>query len=381
MATTTANITADTTALDAAKTTASGLIAANAPESTTPGQHVVGSFATLSAALTATTATSADAQSIVDGQATTLNTAISTYNLAIVPASIKDVDATLSDLTVNGTTVTGFNPSVFTYDVELLAGTTDVPTVTATVHDTGKANEVVTAAGGLPGSTTILVTAEDTTVTATYTINFTVATLTPTPTPEPTPTPTPTPEVTPTPVSGGCGSLCQTGSTPTPTPITGGGGGGSYSTPTPTLTPTPVPTPSPAVLGAYIGPVIIPTLPANPTQTDYQNLLNALIQQLAYLRSLLAGQQGTVAGATGYQFTHTLRLGDFGEGVRQLQIFLKAQGTEIYPEGLITGYFGLATQRAVQRFQVKYGLAKAGDPGYGYVGPATRAKINALQGL
>jgi len=163
----------------------------------------------------------------------------------------------------------------------------------------------------------------------------------------------------------------------------GGGGGGYYPTPTPTATPTPTPTATPIV-----GPIVIPTLPANPTQADYQNLLNALIQQLAYLQGLLASQGG---GATptptaspsgaGYKFTVGLAYGDSGEGVRQLQIFLKAQGPEIYPEGLITGYFGSLTQKAVQRFQEKYGIAKAGDPGYGYVGPKTRAKINALQGL
>ena len=40
--------------------------------------------------------------------------------------------------------------------------------------------------------------------------------------------------------------------------------------------------------------------------------------------------------------------------------------------------FGPATLRAVQKFQIKYGLAKPGDAGYGYVGPATRAKLNSL---
>lgn len=182
-------------------------------------------------------------------------------------------------------------------------------------------------------------------------------------------TPTPTPTSTPAPITGGGG---------------GGGGGGSYtppsSTPTPTPTPTstltPTPTPTPAVLGASIGPVVIPTLPANPTQADYQNLLNALLQQLAYLRSLMSGQ---VAGvSTGYQFTHNLQLGDSGEDVTQLQTFLKAQGADIYPEGLITGYFGNLTKLAVQRFQEKYDIAKSGDAGYGYVGPKTRAKINSL---
>ncbi len=34
--------------------------------------------------------------------------------------------------------------------------------------------------------------------------------------------------------------------------------------------------------------------------------------------------------------------------------------------------------RAVQRFQEKYGLAKKGDPGYGEVGPGTRAKLNQI---
>jgi len=160
----------------------------------------------------------------------------------------------------------------------------------------------------------------------------------------------------------------------------GGGGGGYYPTPTPTPTPSASPTPTPT-----LGPVTIPTLPPNPTQADYQNLLNALIQQLAYLQAQLTAQQGTptptpTPGA-GYKFTHGLAFGDTGEDVRQLQIFLKAQGTSIYPEGLITGYFGPLTQKAVERFQVKYGIAGPGDPGYGYVGPKTRAKINALQGL
>ena len=31
-----------------------------------------------------------------------------------------------------------------------------------------------------------------------------------------------------------------------------------------------------------------------------------------------------------------------------------------------------------QSFQEKYNIAKSGDPGYGYVGPKTRAKINSL---
>jgi len=50
----------------------------------------------------------------------------------------------------------------------------------------------------------------------------------------------------------------------------------------------------------------------------------------------------------------------------------------VYPEGLITGYYGQLTKKAVQRFQEKYGIAKQGDPGYGDVGPNTRAKLNQV---
>jgi hypothetical protein len=49
------------------------------------------------------------------------------YKVPYVAAS----DATLSDLKVDGTTISGFNPTVNTYKVNLVEGTTTVPTVTA----------------------------------------------------------------------------------------------------------------------------------------------------------------------------------------------------------------------------------------------------------
>ncbi len=91
-----------------------------------------------------------------------------------VPAYVESSDATLSGLTIDGTTVTDFDAATETYDVELAAGTTGVPTVAATTVDE-KATAEVTAAESLPGSTTVVVTAEDGTTTKTYTINFTVA--------------------------------------------------------------------------------------------------------------------------------------------------------------------------------------------------------------
>ena len=83
-------------------------------------------------------------------------------------------DATLSDLQVDQTTVTGFDPGTLSYDVELAEGTTVVPTVTATTNHPN-AGFVVNDAAGLPGTTTVDVTAEDGVATETYSVNFTVA--------------------------------------------------------------------------------------------------------------------------------------------------------------------------------------------------------------
>jgi hypothetical protein len=77
------------------------------------------------------------------------------------------------------------------------------------------------------------------------------------------------------------------------------------------------------------------------------------------------------------QFTYALELGSRGTAVTNLQKFL-AQNADIYPEGLVTGYFGGLSDKAVKRFQEKYGIAGPGDAGYGYVGPKTRAKLNTL---
>jgi hypothetical protein len=88
-----------------------------------------------------------------------------------------NTDASLSDLTVDATTVTGFAPTILTYNVELPNGTTVVPTVVgvATQAGNGSSNVTVTPAASIPGATTVLVTAPNGTDTETYTINFTEA--------------------------------------------------------------------------------------------------------------------------------------------------------------------------------------------------------------
>lgn len=75
--------------------------------------------------------------------------------------------------------------------------------------------------------------------------------------------------------------------------------------------------------------------------------------------------QATTIGST---LTYDMKNGQ----VTRLQQIL-ARYPDIYPEGLITGYFGVATERAVKNFQKKYGLEQVG-----IVGPKTRALLNSL---
>ncbi|TSC91383.1 MAG: Peptidoglycan binding protein [Parcubacteria group bacterium Licking1014_17] len=72
------------------------------------------------------------------------------------------------------------------------------------------------------------------------------------------------------------------------------------------------------------------------------------------------------------KFTKSLYRGIKNNEVKVLQEFLK-KFPEIYPEGLITGYFGHLTEAAVKRLQGKYGIETVG-----IVGPKTRQKLNEL---
>ncbi|MCX6790650.1 MAG: peptidoglycan-binding protein, partial [Candidatus Gribaldobacteria bacterium] len=107
-----------------------------------------------------------------------------------------------------------------------------------------------------------------------------------------------------------------------------------------------------------------------------------LEQQIILLKQKLAGNLDAQSGSCG-AFLVNLKFGQVSSSVRCLQMFLQKQGLGIYPEGWVTGYFGLATQKAVIRFQEKY-LAEILTPfgltkGTGLVGTKTREKINAMR--
>ena len=82
------------------------------------------------------------------------------------------------------------------------------------------------------------------------------------------------------------------------------------------------------------------------------------------------------AGVSAYlnqlQILRQLRQGMSGEDVKALQVLLATQ-PDIYPEGLVTGYYGALTSKAVKKYQEKFGLTVVG-----HVGPLTRKKLNEL---
>lgn len=79
-----------------------------------------------------------------------------------------------------------------------------------------------------------------------------------------------------------------------------------------------------------------------------------------------------------HSFNTDIRLGDSGAEITALQTFLAYDGClNVAP----TGYYGPITERAVLKFQLKYGLgsyASLEQLGGSIAGPVTRAKLNSL---
>ncbi len=113
---------------------------------------------------------------------------------------------------------------------------------------------------------------------------------------------------------------------------------------------------------------------------DLESLIQSLSRQITELETQIINLQIQLKIQTRteipakfvFKFTKTLRWGVRGNEVRELQKFLK-EFPDVYPEGLVTGYFGLFTERAIKRFQEKQGIESVG-----IVGPKTIAKLNEL---
>lgn len=118
-----------------------------------------------------------------------------------------------------------------------------------------------------------------------------------------------------------------------------------------------------------------------------EKLIEELNAQIANLKIRIAELQAKIAKILSKKiscrnFSQNLYFGMKNSQVRCLQEFLKSQGRAIYPEALTTGYFGGLTKEAIIRFQEKYAseiLAPLGlKNSTGFVGPATRKKLNQL---
>jgi len=125
-----------------------------------------------------------------------------------------------------------------------------------------------------------------------------------------------------------------------------------------------------------------------PVNEGEEAIIKELEDRIASLKLTIANLQAQLAALLGIKTDCSSINNNLYYGIKNnqevscLQQFLKKQGSEIYPEGLITGNFGNLTYLAVIRFQEKYKndiLLPAGlERGTGFVGFSTRAKINQM---
>ncbi|MFH1162005.1 MAG: peptidoglycan-binding protein [Candidatus Jorgensenbacteria bacterium] len=100
------------------------------------------------------------------------------------------------------------------------------------------------------------------------------------------------------------------------------------------------------------------------TIEQLRNQIKLLQDQLTELRSEVAAVREEV------KITKNLYKGITDSEVKEVQKFLK-QFSEIYPEGLVTGYYGPLTEKAVKKFQERENL-----PATGKIDPTTRERMN-----
>jgi len=114
-----------------------------------------------------------------------------------------------------------------------------------------------------------------------------------------------------------------------------------------------------------------PTILAQSSNQDLLTIIEQLKNQIKELQDQFAKLTSEVATVKEeIKLTKNLYKGVSGNEVKEVQKFLK-QFSEIYPEGLVTGYYGPMTEKAVKKFQERDGL-----PVTGKIDETTRSKIN-----
>jgi hypothetical protein len=109
-----------------------------------------------------------------------------------------------------------------------------------------------------------------------------------------------------------------------------------------------------------------------------EEIIQALLKRIDELKRQVVMLQTQLAMQKTYQyntscsiFSQDLHYGMRSEQVKCLQQFLANLENDVYPEKLVTGYYGPLTLAAVQRYQAFKGIITTG-----YFGPLTRAAAN-----
>lgn len=131
------------------------------------------------------------------------------------------------------------------------------------------------------------------------------------------------------------------------------------------------------VSGVLVMMLVLPMTVKATTIDELKVQIAQLLKQVAQLQQQLTemNEGVQIESPKIVKFTQSLYKGIENNEARELQRFL-AKDPAVYPEGLITGYFGRLTEAAVKRFQKKHGIEQVG-----VVGPKTRAKLNELCGV
>ncbi len=144
----------------------------------------------------------------------------------------------------------------------------------------------------------------------------------------------------------------------------------------------------------FFTPVPTATIVALYNQARLNAFLNPILDQLLGVVNTALNQSTVipplvptptpVPPPTILHFVRDLMEGPAGEDVRMLQKILNADpATQIAltgagSPGQESNQFGPLTREAVQKFQIKYGIAAPGNPGFGLVGPKTRKKLEEV---
>ncbi|MEK7584900.1 MAG: peptidoglycan-binding protein [Patescibacteria group bacterium] len=125
------------------------------------------------------------------------------------------------------------------------------------------------------------------------------------------------------------------------------------------------------VLAVFIAIIILPAVgltevttnvtPLSTLTAEQMATLNRLYAEIATLQAKLNELKAQATGIqTELQLTKQWSKGSRHDEIKTLQRLLSTD-TEIYPEGVITGYYGPLTEKAVRKMQKKAGLPETGQ--------------------